>query len=249
MTILSVPRLRISEHESYLVAVLDRPAARNAIDLALVEELHELCSRLERKPQVLVVTGTDGVFASGADIRELKDRGPDDALNGINSRVFERVSNLPLPTIAAVDGAAFGGGAELAYACDFRIASERAKFGNPEINLGIIAGAGACWRLKELVGLPIATEVLLAGRRLDAAEALSFGLVSRVVSVDELESAAATLAEQIAKGPTLALRLTKLALKAPSSSHPAIDDIAQAVVFQTEEKHQRMSDFLDRSNR
>jgi enoyl-CoA hydratase len=239
-------RLRILEQDTHLLAILDRPSARNAIDWSLVEELHELCRRLEQIPKVLVITGVDGVFASGADIRELRDRGPEDALRGINSRVFERISNLPLPTIAAIDGPAFGGGAELAYACDFRIASQRAKFGNPETNLGIIAGAGACWRLKEMVGLPLATEMLLAGRQLDANEALAHGLVMKVVPSEELESAASAIAQRIGKGSSLALRLTKLALKAPATSHPMIDEIAQAVLFQTDEKYQRMTNFLEK---
>jgi enoyl-CoA hydratase len=249
MTDISAARLRVLDRETHLLAILDRPAARNAIDQALVTELHELCAALERRPRVLVITGAEGVFAAGADIRELRDRGPEEALNGINSRVFQRVADLPLPTIAAVDGPAFGGGAELAYACDFRIASQGAKFGNPEVNLGIIAGAGACWRLRELVGRPLAAEMLLAGRRLDADEALAHGLVSQVVPAEELDDAAAALAARICTGSALALQLTKLALGAPASAHPAVDDIAQAVLFQTAEKRQRMSDFLDKKGR
>lgn len=246
MSEVSSPRLRVEERDGYVLAVLDRPKVRNAIDQALITELHELCARLERHPQVLVLTGSEGVFAAGADIRELRDRGPEEALSGINSRAFQRVASLPLPTIAAVDGPAIGGGAELAYACDFRIASERALFGNPEPNLGIIAGAGACWRLKELVGLPVASEVLLAGRRLDAQEALACGLVTQVTSPEALAAAAEALAQRIARAPSLALRLTKLALHSPAAAHPAVDDLAQAVLFQTAEKHQRMTDFLEK---
>ena len=243
------PRVRVVDHEVFTWAVLDRPEARNAIDLQLVDELHELCRRLEESPRILAITGSDGVFASGADIRELRERGSEDAVRGINSRVFDRISKLPLPTIAAVDGAAIGGGAELAYACDFRIASTRAKFGNPETNLGIIAGAGACWRLRELIGLALANEVLLAGRRLNAEEALACGLVSQVVAPEELEDAVSKLVERVARGSTMALRLTKLALRAPSAAHPEIDDLAQAVLFQSEEKRQRMDAFLERGNR
>jgi enoyl-CoA hydratase len=241
-------RLRVTNDKGFTLAVLDRPDARNAIDLQLVKELHELCGRLEEDPQILVITGAGGVFAAGADIRQLRDRGPSEALMGINSRVFDRIARLPLPTIAAVDGAAIGGGAELAYACDIRIASESAKFGNPEINLGIIAGAGACWRLKEIVGLSKAAEVLLAGSQLDAREALACGLVSKVVPSGELLEAASAMATRISKGPKLALQLTKIALMSSSSSHPNIDDMAQAVLFQTDEKRQRMDAFLDRSS-
>lgn len=245
----STTRIRVVDHEAFTWAVLDRPEARNAIDLQLVSELHELCRRLEQSPRILAITGSDGIFASGADIRELRDRGPEDALRGINSRIFDRIARLPLPTIAAVDGAAIGGGAELAYACDFRIASTRAKFGNPETNLGIIAGAGACWRLRELIGLPLANEILLAGGRLDAEEALACGLVTRVVAPEEMEDAVFKLVERMTKGSTLALRLTKLALRASSSAHPDIDDVAQAVLFQSVEKRKRMDAFLERGDR
>lgn len=238
--------LRILDRGTHVLAILDRPEARNAIDLALVEELHALCADLEKSPRVLVIMGIDGIFAAGADIRELKERGPEEALIGINSRVFQRVADLPLPTIAVVNGVALGGGAELAYACDIRIATPGAKFGNPEVNLGIIAGAGASWRLKELVGLSLATDMLLSGRRLNADEALAYGLVTRVVAEEELDGAVTALVEQINSAAPLALRLTKLALKAPASAHPAIDDIAQAVLFQTAEKHRRMSNFLEK---
>jgi enoyl-CoA hydratase len=243
-----VKRLDVTEHEFFTLAKLSRPEARNAIDRALVRELHELCGQLEEKPRVLVITGCEGVFAAGADIRELRERGPEEALLGINSRVFDRIAGLPLPTIAAIDGAAIGGGAELAYACDFRVASERAFFANPETGLGIIAGAGACWRLKELVGLSVAAEMLLAGRRLDAREAHAAGLVMTVVAPDDLEKTVTSLAERIGRGAPLALRLTKIALNAASGSHPSIDDAAQAVLFQTEEKRRRMDEFLSRSN-
>lgn len=239
-------RLRILDRDTHVVAILDRPEARNAIDSALVAELHDLCAVLEKSPRVLVITGSEGFFAAGADIRELKARGPEDALAGINSRVFQRVAELPLPTIAVVNGPAFGGGAELAYACDIRIATPSAKFGNPEVNLGIIAGAGACWRLKELVGLSLATEMLLSGRRLNAEEALAHGLVTRVVSAEEIDGAVTNLVEQINSAAPLALRLTKLVLKAHPSAHPVIDDIAQAVLFQTADKHTRMSNFLEK---
>ena len=239
-------RLEIQESDGHLVVKLNRPEARNAIDEALIDELHVLCDRLERDPQVLVITGAGQYFAAGADIRELRDRGPGEALRGINSRAFDRVAALPLPTIAAVNGPAIGGGAELAYACDFRLASPNASFANPEVDLGIIAAAGACLRLRELVGLPIATEVLIAGRRLNADEALACGLVSRIVPEDGLLDASIALAARIGRGTDLALRLTKIALRSPAVSHPVIDDVAQAVAFQSREKQQRMTDFLEK---
>lgn len=238
--------LRVDEQADRVVATLDRPEVRNAIDAAMVAELHELCASLEAHPRVLVLHGAGGVFAAGADIRQLRERRREDALAGINSGVFERLAALPLPTVAAVDGHALGGGAELAYACDFRIGTPRARFGNPEPQLGILAAAGASWRLRELVGLPLAKEVLLAGRVLDGAQAHGAGLISELVEPDALLPAAHALVDRVLRSDVLALRLTKLALQAPPGAHPRFDDVAQAVLFESEAKQQRMTDFLER---
>lgn len=229
---------------------LDRVEVRNAIDRQMVEELHSVCTELERSPRILILSGaqgdTGGVFASGADIAELRDRRRDDALAGINSGLFQRVAKLPMPVIAAIDGFALGGGAELAYAADFRIATARARIGNPEAGLGILAAAGAGWRLVELVGEPVAKEMLLTGKVLDGAEALALRLVTELHEPDQLIPAAFALAGRIAAQDPLAIRLTKSVLAAPRSAHPAIDDLAQAVLFESEAKFERMQAFLDR---
>lgn len=238
--------LKVEEGRDRVLVQLDRPHVRNAIDAEMVAELHEVCAGLERRPRIMVITGTDGVFAAGADIRQLRERRREDALAGINSGLFDRIAKLPMPTIAAIDGPALGGGAELAYACDFRIATPRARFGNPEAGLGIMAAAGACWRLRELVGEPLAKEILLAGRVVSAEEALAVRLVNELVAEDELLAAADRLAARIARNAPLALRLTKLALAAPPGAHPRFDDVAQAVLFETEDKHERMTAFLER---
>jgi enoyl-CoA hydratase len=238
--------LRVEEREDRLVVTLDRPEVRNAIDAAMVAELHEVCAALETQPRVLVLTGAGGVFAAGADIRQLRERGREDALAGINSGVFERVARLPLPTIAAVDGHALGGGAELAYACDFRLGTVRARFGNPEPQLGILAAAGASWRLRELVGEPLAKEVLLAGRVLDGEQARAARLLTELVEPEDLLTAAHALADRVLRSDPLALRLTKLALHAPPGAHPRFDDVAQAVLFESDEKRRRMTAFLDK---
>lgn len=146
--------LLVEEREDRVVVTLHRPDSRNAISGRMIRELHAVCEQLEENPNLLLLTGHGGVFAGGADIGELLARGRDEALQGINSRLFERVRRLPMPTLAAVDGWALGGGAELSYACDLRIAGPDAVFGNPEPGLGILAAAGACWRLPELVGSP-----------------------------------------------------------------------------------------------
>jgi enoyl-CoA hydratase len=225
---------------------LHRPEVRNAIDRAMVLELHEVCAGLEASPRILIISGGGGVFASGADIAELRERTAADALKGINSRLFGRVAALPMPVIAAIDGWALGAGAELAYAADFRIASNRARIGNPETSLGIMAAAGATWRLPELVGEPLAKEILLAGRVLDAQEALAARLVTEVHEPEALATAADALADRIARQDPLAVQLTKSVLRAPRAEHPEVDERAQSRLFESPEKYTRMTAFLEK---
>jgi enoyl-CoA hydratase/carnithine racemase len=242
--------LRPEEREDRLHVVLDRPAVRNAIDATMVEELHAVCAHLERHPKVLILSGTEvngkGIFASGADIAQLRERRRDDALAGINSQIFDRIHKLPMPVIAAIDGYALGGGAELAYAADFRIATPHLKIGQPETNLGIIAAAGGLWRLKELVGEPVALDILLAGRILDAQEALALHLVTELHEPAGLVAAAHALADRIAAQDPLAVRISKRVFAAPPAAHPHIDELAQAVLFESQAKFDRMQAFLDR---
>ncbi|GAA2610097.1 enoyl-CoA hydratase/isomerase family protein [Paractinoplanes durhamensis] len=235
--------LTVEELDDRVVVTLRRPEARNAINAAMVRELHEVCTVLEERPRLLLLTGGDGVFAAGADIGELRERGRDQALQGINSRLFDRIARLPMPTVAAVDGYALGGGAELAYACDIRLASPAAVFGNPEPGLGILAAAGACWRLRDLLGASVAKQVLLAGRRLDADDAMRLGLVAEVVPTDDLLKRAHALLDRMARSGPLALRLTKLVTDAPGG-HPVTDDLAQAILFESSDKSVRMDAFL-----
>lgn len=235
--------LTVEERDDRMVVTLCRPEARNAINAAMVRDLHDVCARLEETPKLLLLTGAAGTFAAGADIGELRERGRDQALQGINSRLFDRVARLPLPTVAAVDGYALGGGAELAYACDVRLASPAAVFGNPEPGLGILAAAGACWRLRDLVGASVAKQVLLAGRRLDAGDALRCGLVAEVVPAGDLLGRAHALLDRMSRSGSLALRLTKLVTDAPGG-HPVADDLAQAILFESADKRGRMDAFL-----
>lgn len=227
---------------------LNRPESKNAINQTMVDELHAVCSDLEQRPRVLILSGTGGVFASGADIAELRERRSDDALAGINSALFVRIAALPLPVIAAIDGWALGGGAELAYAADFRVASTTARIGNPEVSLGIAAAAGASWRLAELVGEPLAKEILLAGRILTAEEALAVRLVTELHHADALIDAAHALADRITVADSLALQSTKALMRAPRDAHPQLDNEMQAVLFESEQKFARMTAFLESRN-
>ena len=241
--------LLVEESDDRVVLRLNRPEVRNAIDQHTVDALHDACALLEERPRVALLIGSGGTFAAGADIGQLRERRRDDALRGINSGVFDRVRRLPMPTIALIDGYALGGGAELAYACDFRIGSPATKIGNPETGLGILAAAGAAWRLAELVGEPVAKEILLAGRVLGADEAHALRLLNEVVEAVDLEAAGHRLADRIARQGALAVRLTKTVFHAPREAHPVIDDLAQAVLFETEDKHERMTAFLDRKEK
>lgn len=245
--------LNIEEREDRLVVELHRPDAKNAINDDMVVELHGVCEGLEQDPRILIITGarngSDTVFSAGADIRRLLARGREEALQGINSNLFSRIARLPMPVIAAVDGFAIGGGAELAYAADVRIASTRAVFGNPEAGLGILAAAGATWRLLELVGEPLAKEMLFTGRNVTAEEALQRGLVSAVHEPEDIMDAVHALVDRIAKQDALAVRVTKRVLATPRAAHPFVDDLAQAILFESEEKERRMWSFLKRSER
>lgn len=241
-----------AERPDRVVAAMDRPAVRNAIDETMVGEFHALCGWLERTPRVLVITGTEvdgkGVFASGADIAQLRERRREDALAGVNSRLFDRIHALPMPVIAALDGYALGGGAELAYAADFRIATPALKIGQPETGLGISAAAGGLWRLRELVGEPVALQLLLAGRILDADEALGLHLVTELHEPAELVTAAHALADRIAAQDPLAVRITKRVFAMPREAHPHVDELAQAILFESQAKFDRMQAFLDRKS-
>lgn len=237
--------LLVEERDDRVVVLLNRPEVRNAIDQQMVDELHVVCSALERRPRILIIAGVDGVFASGADISQLRERRRDDALLGINSTIFVRIAKLPMPVIAALDGYCLGGGAELAYAADFRIGTPSVRIGNPETGLGILAAAGASWRLKELVGEPLAKQILLAGLVLRAEEALAAHLITEIHDAPELMAGAHALADRIAQQDPLAVRITKSVFHAPPDAHPVIDQLAQAVLFESEAKFERMQAFLD----
>lgn len=246
--------LLVTETADRVSVQLNRPHKRNAIDAAMAAELHTVCGMLEMTPKVLILsglpadesTGTAGVFASGADIAELRERRRDDALAGINSGLFERIARLPMPVIAALDGYALGGGAELAYAADFRIGTRALRMGQPEAGLGIMAAAGASWRLKELVGEPLAKELLLAGRTLTGEGCLRAGLITELVESAGLMAAAHALADRICKQDPLALQATKRVFHLPREAHPEADNREQGELFESPAKFERMQDFLDR---
>ncbi|MCW2287142.1 enoyl-CoA hydratase/carnithine racemase [Leucobacter luti] len=239
--------LLIEDRGTHVLATLDRPEKRNAIDQDLIDALHALCAELEQVPRTLVLRGAGSSFAAGADIAQLRERRAADARAGINTHAFTRVAELPMPVIAALDGFALGGGAELAYAADIRVGTPALRMGNPETGLGIIAAAGASWRLRELVGTPLATEMLLTGRVLSGDEAYAAGLITQLHDTGaEAFTAAEAIAARIAKLDPEATRASKRVLRAPASAHPEIDLAEQAILFESPEKMRRMTEFLER---
>ena len=241
--------LLVDRRDDRVVATINRAEKRNAIDQETVDALHALCAELEADPRTLILTGTGGHFAAGADIAQLRARRADDARRSINATAFTRIAELPMPVIAALDGYTLGGGAELAYAADIRIATGSLRIGNPETGLGIIAAAGATWRLPAIVGRSRAADLLLTGRTLGAEEALTWGLISAIHPVEQLLPEAHALADRIAANDPLATRHTKTALRAGPDEHPHIDEELQAELFESPEKERRMAAFLARKAR
>lgn len=179
---------------------LNRPKALNALNSALIQELNAVLVAFENDPAIgaLVLTGSDKAFAAGADIKELQSLTYMDAYLSDSIRSWERLSFFRKPAIAAVAGFALGGGCELAMMCDFILAAENAKFGQPEVKLGILPGAGGTQRLARFVGKAKAMEMCLTGRMMDAQEAERSGLVSRIVPAERLVDEALATASAIA---------------------------------------------------
>ncbi len=240
--------ISVERRPGVVLVGLDRPDKRNALDEAMVAQIDVVLTEANRAdPAVLVLYSTSpGIFVAGADIAELIERDADAALRGINAGLFERLEAYRWPTIAVVDGPAYGGGCELALACDHRLCSPTARFAQPELNLGILAGAGGNWRLPALVGLGLARRMLYAGEVVDADVALAAGLVDAVHDADGLLDAALAMAETIGKRSWRALELTKLALRQHRPATTGFDVAAQALLFEGDDKRQRMQAFLDR---
>jgi enoyl-CoA hydratase/carnithine racemase len=209
--------IRVERRDGVEVWTLDGEGRRNSLTVALVAELQGLLARAagDRALRVVVVTGAgEKAFCAGADLKERARMGPDEvhrfhaALRG----ALRAIEAAPQPYIAALNGAALGGGLELALACDLRIASDSAQLGLPEVGLGIIPGAGGTQRLPRLVGVARAKELVLTGRRIGAAEALAMGLVTQLAPPQGLLDEALALAERLARNAPVSLRQAKRAI-------------------------------------
>lgn len=193
---------------------LNRPDALNALSRRLMDEVVRAASGFDADPAVgaIVITGSEKFFSAGADIKEMADAGAVEMMRGGMIESWNRLRAVKKPLIAAVSGHCLGGGNELAMMCDIMIAAENAKFGQPEINIGVIPGAGGTQRLTHAVGKSLAMEVILNDRRLTAQEALQAGLVSRVVPVERVVAEAVELAAQIAQRAPLGVQMAKAAV-------------------------------------
>ncbi|MCX4456931.1 enoyl-CoA hydratase-related protein [Streptomyces sp. NBC_01340] len=231
---------------------LDRPPM-NALDVATQNRLKELAEEATRREDVraVVIYGGEKVFAAGADIKEMQ--AMDHAAMVVRSRAlqdsFSAVARIPKPVVAAVTGYALGGGCELALCADFRIAADNAKLGQPEILLGLIPGAGGTQRLSRLIGPSKAKDLIFTGRMVKADEALSLGLVDRVVPADEVYTQAQAWAAKLAQGPALALRAAKesidAGLETDLETGLAIERNWFAGLFATEDRERGMRSFVE----
>jgi enoyl-CoA hydratase/carnithine racemase len=231
------------------VVRLDNPKV-NALSTAVLAQLYDVAAALSADPPgAVIVTGGERLFAAGADITEFG--GPDEArhVGGAFRDAFDAVAAIPRATIASVSGFALGGGCELALACDFRIASERAVFGQPEILLGIIPGGGGTQRLARLVGPARAKDLIFSGRQVKADEALAVGLVDEVVAPDQLEGRAREKAAELARGAVVAQALAKAAidqgLDTSLSAGLGIEQHRFAEVFETHDAGIGVASFLE----
>jgi enoyl-CoA hydratase len=190
---------------------LNRPQVMNALNNQLMREVMDALEDFDKKDDIgaMVITGHEKAFAAGADIKEMMNKSLQQMMDTDHIAVFGRIRTIRKPVIAAVSGWALGGGCEIALSCDMVVASESAKFGQPEINIGVIPGAGGTQRLTRAVGKALAMEMVLNNRALSAQEALQHGLVNRVVPVDKYLDEALKLAEELASRAPLAVRAAK----------------------------------------
>lgn len=206
--------IRVRQEQRVGFVQLHRPEALNALNADLMRELVLTLETLDGDSQIgcIVLCGGEKAFAAGADIKQMAQASAVEMLLQDDLSVWDRIRLIKKPLIAAVNGYALGGGCEVAMMCDLIIAGENAKFGQPEINIGVIPGAGGTQRLTRAVGKAKAMELILTGRPFKAAEALEMGLVNKVVPEDQVLAEATTLAQSIAEKPAIAVQLAKRAV-------------------------------------
>jgi len=236
------------------ILTLSRPKALNALNTELLLELSDATEKIsgDETIHVLIITGEGKAFVAGADITEMKNF---DSISGLKygelgATVFRNIQKLKIPTIAAVNGFALGGGCELAMCCDIRIASENAKFGQPEVGLGITPGFSGCVRLSRLAGVAKARELIYTADIIPASEAEKIGLVNKVVPAEQLMASSMEMAQKIVSKAQLAVRYSKMAInrgfETDIETAIAFENQVFALCFSTEDQKEGMAAFVDK---
>ena len=245
-TILTETRGRVG------IVTLNRPKAMNAFNLVMLGEVFDALESLDKDENInaIIVTGNEKAFAAGADIKEMAEASYVEMLTAGHVQSWDRIRGIRKPVIAAVSGWALGGGCEFVLSCDMVVASESAKFGQPEITIGVIPGAGGTQRLARLVGKYLAMEMVINNRTLTAQEALQFGLANRIVPVEGYLDAAVSFAEEIASRAPLAVRMAKDAVNAAFetalSEGLAVEKRNFYPLFATEDQKEGMKAFIEK---
>ena len=243
----------VEGHEGVALVTIDRPEALNALNFAVLAELADALETLDRddRTRVAILTGTgERAFAAGADIVELAEQTPERLRAEGQFGSWDRLGAIGIPLIAAVRGFALGGGCELAMTCDLIIAGDDARFGQPEIRIGVMPGAGGTQRLTRAIGVARTMELVLTGRMIDASEAHAAGLVTSVVAASEVVTAALAIADTIASMPPLAVRAAKRSVLAaaelPLSAGLRAEREAFFDLFATEDQREGMRAFQEK---
>ena len=245
--------LKIEHNEGITILKISAPKSLNALNSTILKELDDFVDQLDAQTRVLIITG-DGEksFVAGADISEMAhlNEPQGQEFGRLGAQVFRRIELLPIPVIAAVNGFALGGGCELAMACDIRIASSKAKFGQPEVGLGIIPGFSGTYRLPKLIGQGYAKEMIYTGKVIRADEALRIGLVNAVYEPEELMGKAMEMAAMMLKNASIAIRLAKQSINEgydlDADDAIALENKLFGQCFATKDQKEGMDAFLNK---
>ena len=239
-------RLDVETTERSVTVRFTRAEKRNALDVATSQELGQALEEAADLARPLVLrSATPGMFVSGTDVAALRERTVETTLGRLNPRTFARLEQHPWPTIAVVDGWALGGGCELALACDIRITTPSARWGLPEVRLGIIPASGGLTRLADLIGGSIARDLVLTGRRIDGNEAHRIGLAQYLAEAEDLEEAVDSVLADLSRTSLFASRLAKEALRADGDQGRLVDAAALALCIGSDDAQRRMNNLLE----
>jgi enoyl-coA hydratase/isomerase len=246
--------IKVEREQNILIITMNRPKAMNALNNDTLSELLEIIRFLEEERDILgvILTGEGKAFVAGADISQMKDYGSEEGRTYANfaQKIFNKLEDLEKPVIAAINGYALGGGCELAMSCDLRIASDKAVFGQPEVNLGVIPCFGGTQRLSRLIGAGRAKDLIYTGRLIQADEALTMGLVNKVVEAENLIDEAKKMMNLILEKAPIAVRYAKVAINSGldldlDNALELEKDLA-ALSFASEDKKEGMYAFLEK---